>query len=161
MPRLLFKNKRMWKYLIILFLLLPVGADLSAQPDTDNEASRFARIKAAKEAFFREELPLTETEAAAFFPIYWNFDKEIRQFHHGRHGHRGQEEEVLTEEAALNQLRENRQNRQRMSELHDKAETAYLKVLPAVKVIRIDRTEREFREKLLRRLKQSGRGGKN
>lgn len=154
----------MLKHLIILLALFATSTPILAQPGSSGEADRFARIKAAKEAFLREELPLSEKEAAAFFPIYWRYEQELRgnrSGRGGRHGGRNAPEGQLTEAEAIDRLRVNRTRRREMMALQEKSEDAYLKILPATKVIRLHRVEREFREKLLRRLKHSRSGSRN
>lgn len=126
-----------------------------AQPGGD-DTSRFEQIRAAKEAFFREELLLSAKEAEQFFPIYWRYEGRIRRSRRQMAREWGKEASPdLTEAEAKAQLLANREQRRETMVLHDEAEEAYLKVLPATKVIKIHDLERDFREKLLRRLKQS------
>lgn len=165
MPKLPFKNKHMSKYLI-LFLFLLFGSTVSwAQPgrNHDNQEERFERIKEAKEVFLREELALTEAEAAAFFPLYWQYDRQTRGLRRPRRNpeRQGPQRPALTEAQAREQLMTARQQRQHLLDLQIEAETAYLKHLPATKVILLGRAEREFREKLLRRLRQGRSQSRN
>jgi len=163
-PRLPFKTKLMWKYLILFLFLIAGPTQAWGQPDRsqDSQEERFERIKQAKEAFLREELQLTQSEAAAFFPVYWRYETQI---HNARREHRSgrkhKDRPALTEAQALKELMTGRQQRQDLLDLHIEAETAYLEHLPAAKVILLESTEREFREKLLRRLRQDRSGGRN
>lgn len=145
----------MWKYLFILLIIFSGAGTLAAQPGNE-DASRFEQIRAAKEAFFREELLLSDTEAEKFFPVYWQYERRMRRARREMGGRRGKQAVPdLTEAEAKAQLLANREQRRQSMEVHEEAEEAYLKVLPATKVIRLHELERDFREKLLRRLKQS------
>lgn len=162
--KLPFKNKLMWKYMILLLLLVSASTQSWGQPGREqhSQEERFERIRQAKEAFLREELQLTQTEVAAFFPVYWRYETrihDIRREHRSSRKHKERPE--LTEAQALKELMTARQQRQDLLDLHIEAETAYLEHLPAAKVILLEAAEREFREKLLRRLRQDRGGGRN
>lgn len=147
---------RMLTTLLFILLLAPA---LRAQIGRGGAGDRFARIKAAKEAFLREELALTPAEAEAFFPVYWRYEREIRQLRPRMMGLRGgppPTSATMTETEARAKLAENRQQRRELMALHNRAEDAYLKLLPATKVILLEPAEQAFRQELLSRLKQSG-----
>lgn len=148
---------------ILLLLLLFCAAGLSAQPGHPNHerrdrpekmtaeqrAERFAKIKTARQAYITEALELTPAEAAAFFPVYWDYDRRMaegrRDGHRGRPGRKTRE---LTEKEARGELLQRRTQRQQMLTLSLEAEDAFLEILPATKVIHLPEAEREFRRKL-------------
>lgn len=144
--------------LALLLSVLVVGMVSAQGADT----SRFERIRIAKEAFLREELALTEAEAARFFPVYWTYDAQLRRGrrHHGR-SHGRTQQSTVAEADALAILERRREERRKMCDLQTEAEDAYLKILSPSKVLGLQRAEREFREKLLRRIKQSRAGRRN
>lgn len=120
-------------------------------------AERFARIKAARQAYITEELELTEKQATAFFPVYWGYDKRMNENKRDA-GPRIRPEgktEILTEAQARTKLLQRRAHRQQMLTLSLEAEDKYLKLLPATKVIRLPEVEREFRRKLWDRARKN------
>jgi len=124
-------------------------------------AERFARIKVAKEAFLTEKLALTEAEAAAFFPIYHDYQQRMRDDKKERRGGRGNKEarENPTEDQARQLIAEQRLERSAHLELRNQMVDKFLTVLPATKVIQLPKAEREFRKELWSRAKKQ-RGGK-
>ena len=144
----------------LFLLLLLCATTLNAQPGHDGpprhadrpeqNAERFARIKAARQAFITEELKLTSAQAEAFFPVYWAYDKRMKDGRKtGPHrGRPGESARKLTEAEARTELLQRRTHRQQMITLSLEAEDEFLKLLPATKVIRLPEIEREFRKKL-------------
>lgn len=125
----------------------------------EQREARFARIRAAREAFLTEQLELTEKEATAFFPVYWAYDEKMREAK--RTAFRGQKDsaknETITEAEARTLLMKDRTLRQEMLTLRSQTEDKLLKIIPASKIIRIPEVEKAFREKLWERTR--GRRG--
>ncbi len=65
----------MRKTLFILFLLLLHGYFCTAQDDSDNDKD----IEAVKTAYITNQLKLSPQEAQKFWPIYNNYQQEIRK----------------------------------------------------------------------------------
>lgn len=118
--------------------------------NSEQRSERFARIKAARQAFITEELELSPKQAAAFFPVYWDFEKRMAEGKRNgpEHNRPGTESPKLTEKEARAKLLQRRTHRQQMLTLSLQAEDEYLKLLPATNVIRLPEIEREFRGKL-------------
>lgn len=116
----------------------------------EQRAERFAKIRAARQAFITEELELTEKQAAAFFPVYWDTEQRMAESKKdgARRNHPGLAPQALTEQEARTELLKRRTQRQQMLTLSLEAEDKYLKILPATKVVRLPDVEREFKRKL-------------
>lgn len=148
----------MWKYGLMVLLVVSTFS-IQAQPGARGE--RFEQIKAAREAFLKEQLALTSAESTAFFPTFWQYDAKVRKARRQAGMNRRNNPPdlgSLSEPEALELLRENRKRRQALLALEIEAQEAFLKILPARKVVLLYPAEKAFREKLLQRLRQR-RGG--
>lgn len=150
------------KQLICLFLLCFATLQVQAQPGAgfkerlEARGERFAKIKEAREAFIAEQLALTPKQAAAFFPVFWSYEEQLRDGLPRRdRSASAAPEKPLTEAEALAQLRADRQRRQQMLDLKTKAEEDFIKIIPASKVIRLPEVEKEFRQRLWERTRQA------
>lgn len=162
-------------FLLLLPLLLltaPVRAqDLPAASPPGERAGRLGdpaqrevfsgRIQAAREVYLTEQLALTAKEAAAFFPVYWAYDEQMREAKRAtQETYRSRATSgALRETEAQELLLRDRTFRQEMLTLRNQTEDKLLKILPAAKVIRIPEIEKEFRRKLWDRAR--GRRGRN
>lgn len=156
------------KQLIFIFFLCLFGGALQAQPGNRAQRTerkelrqeRFAKIKAARQAYITEELELTEKEGESFFPVFWSYEEKLKLRRVG-----GKEKEFknadLTEKEALEILRSHRARRQAALEMNLEAEEAYLKVLPARKVILLPEVEMKFRKLLWERTREIKKGRRN
>lgn len=117
----------MKKYLLILLLLI-VGSisEIKAQ---DGE-----KIQSLKIAFITQKLQLTPDEAQKFWPIYNQYDQEIKSLQvNGKNG-----SVIENEEKLLN--------------IRKKYMTSFERVIGPQKVNKLFNAERDFREILIRRL---------
>lgn len=149
------------KQLIILFLLSFTALQLSAQPGAgfkerlEARGERFAKIKAAREAYIAEQLELTPRQSEAFFPVFWSYEEKMHDGMPRRDRKESDPMPSLTEAQALAQLRRQQTQRQQLLDLKTEAEEAFLKIIPASKVIRLPEVEKEFRQLLWERAKQA------
>ena len=67
----------MKKYILILFVMIGSFSGLKAQ---DGDETRAEKIQALKIAFITQKLQLTADEAQKFWPVYNQYDNEIRIF---------------------------------------------------------------------------------
>jgi hypothetical protein len=156
------------KQLILFFSLCLFGGALQAQPGSRPERAdrkelwgeRFAKIKAARQAYITEELELTDKETKVFFPVFWSYNEKLKQG-----GDPGKTEDVkktnLSEGEALEVLHGHRAQRQASLNLKIEAEEAYLKVLPARKVVLLPEVENQFRKLLWERTREVRKGRRN
>jgi len=146
------------KQLVFVILLCLVSVTAQAQPGNRTDRGerkemreeRFAKIKAARQAYIREELKLTNKEASAFFPVFWSYEEKLKQ-RGPRNLNIGTDQKDLSEAEALEVLRGHQARRQASLNLNIEAEEAFLKVLPARKVILLPEVEKKFRKLLWER----------
>ncbi|MEL7161513.1 MAG: hypothetical protein AAFN92_12215 [Bacteroidota bacterium] len=157
----------MGKQIILFCLLLCASLTLLAQdvPGARLSKEEHAKVRQARQAFITEKLELTEGEAAAFFPVFWEYEGRIRRQRRASIG-LGKRQYVadanLPEAEALKKLMDLRRERQALLDLHLEAEEKYLEVLPAAKVVWLEAVEKAFRERLWERLRErrkARRGG--
>lgn len=118
----------MKKYLLILLLIVGNLSGIKVQAQ-DKE-----KIQSLKIAFITQKLQLTPDEAQKFWPIYNQYDQEIRALQlNDKNG-----PVIENEEKLLN--------------IRKKYMTSFEKVIGPQKVNRLFNAERDFREILIRRL---------
>ena len=149
----------MYRYLLTLLPLL-ASVNLFAQLG-EGFGLGFQKIKLAKETQLREALDLSNEEAAAFFPLYWEYEVRLRRM---KRDHREAEEDQILlgnngEGTARKLMEERHQAREEQLRLRTEADLAFLKVLPASKVLQLDAAERSFQRKLVYNIR--GRGKRN
>lgn len=116
----------MKKYLLILLLIVGSISEIKAQ---DGE-----KIQSLKIAFITQKLQLTPDEAQKFWPIYNQYDQEIKSLQvNGKNG-----SVIENEEKLLN--------------IRKKYMTSFERVIGPQKVNKLFNAERDFREILIRRL---------
>lgn len=118
----------MKKFVLILSLIFSSFTVLHAQ---DDENSRGEKIEALKIAFITQKLDLTTNEAQKFWPVYNQYEQEIRNIKGG---------EVLENEEQLLNIRK-------------KYKPSFEKILGPQKLNNLFNAERDFRVVLIRRLK--------
>jgi hypothetical protein len=117
----------MKKYLLILFVLLGSLSQIKAQEPAGE------KIQALKIAFITQKLQLTPDEAQKFWPIYNQYDNEVRGIESGN------DPNVIDKEQKLLNVRK-------------KYLGTFQKILGQDKTNRLFNAERDFRGLLIRRL---------
>ncbi len=118
----------MKKFLLILSLLFSTFLVLHAQDDNN---PRGEKIEALKIAFITQKLDLTTDEAQKFWPVYNQYEQEIRNIKGA---------EVIDNEEQLLNIRK-------------KYKPSFEKILGPQKLNNLFNAERDFRSVLIRRLK--------
>lgn len=118
----------MKKFVLILSLIFSSFTVLHAQ---DDENSRGEKIEALKIAFITQKLNLSTDEAQKFWPVYNQYEQEIRNIKGG--------EVIANEERLLN--------------IRKKYKPSFEKILGPQKLNNLFTAERDFRGVLIRRLK--------
>lgn len=126
----------MKKYLLFLLVFFGTFSVAFAQ----NSNARNEKIKALKIAFITQKLHLTATEAEKFWPVYNQYENEIRQL---RADNRGGD--VL-------------ENEQKLLDIRKKYKPAFEKILGPSRLNDLYNSEREFRNVLIQRLKEQSHG---
>ncbi len=134
------------KKFIFIFLLF-CAPILCIKAQNRNSPDHFKQVEAAKIAFITKELSLTREEAERFFPLYNQYQKDMRILIHER--------KVKT--------RKNRDELDYDSEvlaLKLRYRDTFIPILNAQRTARFFEAEREFRERLIKEL-QERRGGED
>ena len=121
------QNLKMKRYILIIFLALGCFQGVNAQEANDAKAEK---IQALKIAFITNKLQLTPAEAQKFWPVYDQYDNEIRRLPKGG-------DVIPTEEKLLN--------------IRKKYKPAFEKVIGPQKINGLFNAERDFRPWLLHR----------
>ncbi|MEP7230652.1 MAG: hypothetical protein ABI691_10400 [Ginsengibacter sp.] len=118
----------MKKSVLILLIFFSGFATLYAQEDND---PRGERVQALKIAFITQKLGLTSEEAQKFWPIYNQYDQEVRGV----------------------DRRDVMKSDQQLLDIRKKYQTSFEKILGPQRLNKLFNAERDFREVLIRRLK--------
>lgn len=128
----------MKKLLFTCFLFFAFALSISAQDNRHQD--RFKQIEAAKIAYITKELSLSPDDAERFFPLYNQYQKELRELIHQKRsddGHKKEELEFDSEVLALKL----------------KYRDVFIPIINAERTARFFEAEREFRERLLKELR--------
>lgn len=121
--------KKCFLLLFVLFTMFSIG---KAQ---DDKGSRAEKIQALKIAFITQKLQLTVPEAEKFWPVYNEYQNEIKDLRANR-----KNEDVL-------------ENEEKLLNIRKKYKPSFQKILGAEKLNQLFIAERDFRTILIRRLK--------
>ncbi len=141
--------------IFLLVALLSVSTIFAQQTDEDDDG-KADKVEALKVGFITEKLNLSSTEAKSFWPVYNEFEEQMKQL-------RAKEREnvrllkaksSLTDADADKFLNEQLSLKQQQLDLNKKYVAEFKKVLPAKKVARLLMLEQEFKQQLLNRLKE-------
>jgi len=121
----------MKKFILILFVLIGSFSGLRAQ---DGDDTRAEKVQALKIAFITQKLQLTADEAQKFWPVYNQYDNEIKSLQlNNKNG------------PAL-------ENEEKLLNIRKKYKASFEKVIGPDKLNRLFNAERDFRDILIRRL---------
>jgi hypothetical protein len=135
--------------IFLLVALLSVSTIFAQQTDEDDDG-KADKVEALKVGFITEKLNLSSTEAKSFWPVYNEFEEQMKQL-------RAKEREnvrLLTDADADKFLNEQLSLKQQQLDLNKKYVAEFKKVLSAKKVARLLMLEQEFKQQLLNRLKE-------
>ncbi len=120
----------MKKIILIVSLFFSSFTLLYAQDDNDDP--RGGKIQALKIAFITQKLDLTTDEAQKFWPVYNQYDQEIRN---------------------INRSGDVIQNDEQLLNIRKKYKPSFEKVIGQQKINKLFNAERDFRAVLIQRLK--------
>ena len=130
----------MWSFLICLVMALPVSAQQQSQ--------RSQQIESVKVAFITQKFSLNTAEAEKFWPVYNNYQQELRVVYRQRREARAKQK------ANPNEKMDNELDfESRLLNIRKKYKDEFSKVLPSEKVLSFFDAEREFREQMIKELK--------
>ncbi len=121
----------MKKFILILFVILGSFSNLRAQ---EGDYTRAEKVQALKIAFITQKLQLTTDEAQKFWPVYNQYDNEIKSLQlNSKNG------------PAL-------ENEEKLLNIRKKYKASFEKVIGPDKLNKLFNAERDFRDILIRRL---------
>ena len=129
-----------WTFIICLVIALPLSAQEKSQ--------RSQQIESVKVAFITQKLSLNTTEAEKFWPVYNNYQQELRIVYKQRREAREKQKANSTDKMD-NEL----DFETRLLNIRKKYKDEFSKVLPSDKVLAFFDAEREFREQMIKELK--------
>jgi hypothetical protein len=132
--------RMIWSILICLVIALPLSAQEKSQ--------RSQQIESVKVAFITQKLSLNTTEAEKFWPVYNNYQQELRVVYKQRREARAKQK-ANPNDKTNNEL----DFESRLLNIRKKYKDEFSKVLPSEKVLSFFDAEREFREQMIKELK--------
>jgi hypothetical protein len=130
----------MKKYILILLATLGSFFYVKAQ---DDAAQRAEKIQALKIAFITQKLQLSTGEAEKFWPVYNQYENEVKSLRANN-----KDGDVL-------------ENEQKLLDIRKKYKPSFEKILGPEKINNLFNSERDFRNVLIKRLKNHNqRGGR-
>jgi hypothetical protein len=132
MFKAIIKLTKMKKYLLLLFIMLGCFSLLKAQ---NGNGQKGEKIQALKIAFITQKLQLTSAEAQKFWPVYNQYENEVKNIRtNNKNG------DVLENEEQLLNVRK-------------KYKPQFEKIIGPQKMNNLFNAERDFRNVLIKRLK--------
>ena len=122
----------MMKKILLILLLFSASFSMQAQDVANN---RQEKIEALKIAFITQKLQLTPGEAEKFWPLYNQYNEEVKG---------------ISKNPGSNDVLE---NEQQLLNVRKKYKSSFEKVLGSQKMNNLFNAEREFRNVLIKRLK--------
>ena len=108
------------------------------------------RLESAKIGFLTQKLDLSPREAEKFWPVYNQYQKELKALAKERMAERKAEQQVSADE----RLNEQMEMESRMLEIRKKYTREFSKVISSEKVLHLYEAEKEFRRELIKRLQE-------
>ncbi len=143
------------RIIIIYSILLIFSASLYAQPPRAGRSmtdERREAIETRKIAYFTKKMDLTTDEAAAFWPIYNAYSREIEELSENTRRKREQKPEVaeLSENEAIKFVEDELQRFETAAALRRTYTKKMLEVIPAQKVALLFEAEKSFNRMIFR-----------
>jgi hypothetical protein len=148
---------------ITLFLLLITASWLTAaMAQTEEQIEKF---KQEREAYYNENLELTDAEIKAFWPLYddfFNRKMKLAEDERNTFMYAHNNADNLSDEEINANLKKIRDLKEQQIQLENQYyQDKFPKVLPPKKVLRLYKVEWDFRRHLLRKLREQGQQGGN
>lgn len=149
----------MKKIITILLVALCSVATLSAQEKKQQRMSP-EEYKQRQQEFITQRAGLSDSEAEAFFPVYFQLQKEKMDLHHATISKvRKPKGEEPTEEEASRFVDEMADLKIKCDQLEKDYIRQFKQMLPASKLLKVQMAERDFQRELMRNL-EHGRNGR-
>jgi len=160
------------KNLILAATFLIASTAVVAQPQGRQGAKAQKvkeRVETAHIAFLTKQLELTPEEAQVFWPIYNQYQAEMKAVRAKYRQKSGALElesiDNMTDKEAIKAMQDHKALMDETHAIKAKYHTKFLEVLSPKKVLKLYAAEREFKQRVLRRMRQGqhgqgGRGGR-
>lgn len=129
-----------WSFFICIVMALPLSAQEKGQ--------RSQQIESVKIAFITQKLDLNTSEAEKFWPVYNDYQQELKEVFKAR-----REARKKNEANPNNKLDNELDFETRLLNIRKKYKEDFSKVIPTEKVLQFFQAEREFREQMIKELK--------
>ncbi len=123
---------------------------LGPRPGMAKPRMEMERLESAKIGFLTQKLDLSPREAEKFWPVYNQYQKELRALAKERMAERKADQQ----ESADERLNEQMEMESRMLEIRKKYTREFSKVISSEKVLHLYEAEKEFRRELIKRLQE-------
>lgn len=120
---------------ILLIIVLAFGSFYFAKAQDEDADKRADKIQALKIAFITEQLSLTSDEAQRFWPVYGQYENDVKSLYSDK----GNGDVIENEEKLLN--------------IRKKYRPEFVRILGQPRMNKLFNAEREFRGVLLQRLR--------
>jgi len=139
------------RFLMLMAGLLVAGMSVAQDKKGDKESKK-EELEAQKVAFITNKLDLTADEAKAFWPVYEEREKEVKEVRKKIRENlkEGKDLESLTDEEVKKLMEETLKLKKEELEIEEKYNTKFQEVLPVKKVAKLYWAERKFNEEVLK-----------
>lgn len=148
---------------IIIALTLIISTALSATAQDGRKKRHFSpeEFQAKQREYITEKAGLTEDEANAFFPLYFELQKKKFELeHNARKDINKKRGEKMSEEQCLKYVNNMADAKIEIAKLEKEYTGKYLKLLPAEKILRIQHAEMSFQRDLMKKMMRPNGGNK-
>jgi len=139
--------KRLLHYITLSLLLIPLG--LNAQ----KHGEKRDKIIEAKKSFINSKVDLSTDQAANFWPVYNEFEKQRHQFRRQLRQHMKKDISSYSEEEAVTYLNVLKSNRDQLIQLENDYFQKFRAILSAKQQANLIQAELKFRKELEKRIK--------
>jgi Spy/CpxP family protein refolding chaperone len=149
------------KKLMILLVCTALCTINAVAQDDKKDKEKGDRIESYKIAFITEKLDLTPKEAAAFWPVYNEYNDQAKKLRaKEKERTKAYREKIApTEQDAEKYIAEYMAYKQQEMDLQKRYMAEFKKVLPVAKVAKLINLEQEFKMKLIKTLKDKPHKG--
>lgn len=143
------------KMMLFCLALMTAGV-VSAQDKKGDHASKKEELEAQKVAFITNKLDLTSEESKAFWPVYDEKEKEVKEVRKKirEKVKEGKDMDNMTDEEVKKMMEEVLALKKEELEIEEKYNKKFQEVLPVKKVAKLYGAERKFNEEVLRAWKE-------
>ena len=144
------------RILTALFFILAITPGIFAQEQKEKKPRRHfspEEFQAKQKEYIKEKAGLTQEEADAFFPLF--FEKQKKKFEIERNAHKDinkKRHEKMTEEQCRKLVNNMADAKIEVAKLEKEYTQKFLEVLPACKILRVQRAEMSFQRDLMKKM---------